>query len=281
MGLDFIFIFKAIIIAIVEGITEFIPISSTGHMILVGELIDFHGTEFINMYEVVIQLGAILAIVVLYWKKLLGNTESLFKGEEKGRRFWLMIVVACIPAAILGFLFDDLIDKYLFSAKTVAIGFVVGGILLLVVENMFRNKFNKTRVTKEVEDIGFIQALKVGIFQCLALWPGMSRSASTIMGGWISGISTTAIAEFSFFLGIPIMIGASSLKLLKFKGYAMMTSTQWISLILGFIVAFLVALVCVDGFVSYLKKKPMRVFAIYRIIAGLVLVGLIFLGFIN
>lgn len=300
MGLDFIFIFKAIIIAIVEGLTEFVPVSSTGHMILVGELIGFYGTEFINMFEVVIQLGAILAVIVLYWHKLWGLLCSfckwivspiviLFKGksyqlsaeDKKGVRLSLAIIIGCIPAAILGFTFDDLIDKYLFSTKTVAIGFIVGGILLLIVENNFRSKAKRAKTTKTVDNITYGQALKVGIFQCLSLWPGMSRSASTIMGGWIAGISTTAAAEYSFFLAIPVMFGASGLKIAKYKGFATMTSTQWIALIVGFIVAFIVSILVIDGFISYLKKKPMRIFALYRIVAGVVLAALILMGIIH
>ncbi len=268
-------VIKAIIIAIVEGITEFLPISSTGHMILVGDLIKFNGTDFSKMYEVVIQLGAILAVVVLFWNKIKDMIVSLFSGEKKGLRFWANIIVATIPAMILGFAFDDLIDKYLFSAKTVAIGFIVGGILLIFIENNFRQRSKRAKVTRDIDDLSYSQSIKVGFFQCLAMWPGMSRSASTIMGGWVSGLSTPVAAEFSFFLAIPVMIGASGLKLIKYKGFATMVSSEWIALIVGFIVAFLTALLVVDRFIAFLKKKPMRVFAIYRIFAGIILMILI------
>lgn len=274
MSFDFMFILKAIVIAIVEGITEFIPVSSTGHMILVGDLINFNKTEFTKMFEIVIQLGAILAIVVLYWQKIWDMITSFFKFERKGVKFWIIIIVGTIPALILGLLFNDLIDRYLFTSKTVAIGFIVGGILLVLVENNFRKKAKRQRTIKDIDDISYSQALKVGFFQCLAMWPGMSRSASTIMGGWIAGLSTTVATEFSFFLAIPIMIGASGLKLRKFD-FSTMTSTQWVALGAGFVVAFIVALVVVDRFISFLQKKPMRVFAIYRIFAGVILVALI------
>ncbi|MBK1813625.1 undecaprenyl-diphosphate phosphatase [Clostridium sp. YIM B02505] len=275
MALDFLFIFKAIIIAIVEGITEFIPVSSTGHMIIVGELINFKDSEFIKMFEIVIQLGAILAVVVLYWNKIWTMIKSFFKFEQKGIKFWLVIIVGTIPAVIFGLALDDIIDKYLFSYKTVAVGFIVGGILLILIENNFRKKTRRLKYSNNlnIEEITYGQAIKVGLFQCLAMWPGMSRSASTIMGGWISGLSTPLAAEFSFFLAIPAMIGASGLKLRKFD-YSTITNTEVISLVLGFIVAFIVALVVIDGFIAFLKKKPMRVFAIYRIFAGVVLVAL-------
>ncbi|QAA33896.1 undecaprenyl-diphosphate phosphatase [Clostridium manihotivorum] len=274
MALNFYFILKAIIIAIVEGITEFIPISSTGHMIIVGDIIGFSGTEFTNMFEIVIQLGAILAVVVLYWNKIWTMIKSFFRFEKKGIKFWMVIVVGTIPALILGVIFNDLIDKYLFSAKTVAIGFIVGGILLILTENSYRKRAKHLKVVKDVDEISYVQALKVGIFQCLAMWPGMSRSASTIIGGWVGGLSTAIAAEFSFFLAIPVMIGASGLKLRRFN-YATITQTEVVALIVGFIVAFIVALLVVEGFIAFLKKKPMRVFAIYRIFAGFILVALI------
>jgi undecaprenyl-diphosphatase len=274
MALDFIFILKAVIIAIVEGITEFIPVSSTGHMIIVGDLIGFNGTEFTKMFEIVIQLGAILAIVVLYWNKIWTMIKSFFKFEKKGIKFWLVIIVGTIPALVLGVLFNDLIDEYLFSSKTVAIGFIVGGIFLIVAENSFRKKARRARAVKDIDEISYGQAIQVGLFQCLAMWPGMSRSASTIIGGWISGLNTAVAAEFSFFLAIPIMMGASALKMIKFN-YSTLDSTQVVALVAGFVVAFIVALIVVDGFIAFLKKKPMRVFAVYRLFAGLILIALI------
>ncbi|WP_010298417.1 undecaprenyl-diphosphate phosphatase [Clostridium senegalense] len=294
MELNLILILKAVIIAIVEGITEFIPVSSTGHMIIVGDLINFKG-NFANIFSIVIQLGAILAIVVLYWDKLFGSVKELFsamgtifgnisrKGKVKNLnykqrnsiKFWKNIIIATIPAMILGLLFDDLIDKYLFNSLTVAIGLFVGGFLLLLTERPLKKK----QKTMDIDGINSAQALKVGVFQCLAMWPGMSRSSSTIIGGWFGGISTVAATEFSFFLAIPVMIGASGLKI--FKNLNGITSGEWLVLAIGFLVAFIVALIVVDKFVNYLKKKPMKTFAIYRIFVSIILFVLIFANVIS
>ncbi|MBU3102663.1 undecaprenyl-diphosphate phosphatase [Clostridium gasigenes] len=293
MGLDLIYILKAIFIAIVEGLTEFVPVSSTGHMILFGSLIGFRNggpgaQEFASMFEVVIQLGAILAVVVLYWKKLSGAISEffifIFTGGKKGQtgfKFGINVIIASIPAFIMGLLFHKAI-KSLFKPSAVVVGFIVGGILLLVIENRFRNKTSKNGNTPTVDvfDLTPMQSLKVGCFQVLAMWPGMSRSASTIMGGWISGIATPAAAEFSFFLAIPAMVGASGLDLMEFD-YSIMNPTYAVALIAGFVVAFIVALVVMEMFVSYLKKKPMRIFAIYRIIAGIALLGLSLAGIVT
>ncbi|NKF08125.1 undecaprenyl-diphosphate phosphatase [Clostridium gasigenes] len=293
MGLDLIYILKAIFIAIVEGLTEFVPVSSTGHMILFGSLIGFHNggpgaQEFASMFEVVIQLGAILAVVVLYWKKLSGAISEffifIFTGGKKGQtgfKFGINVIIASMPALIMGLLFYKSI-KSLFKPSAVVVGFIVGGILLLVIENRFRNKTSKSgkKPTVDVFDLTPMQSLKVGCFQVLAMWPGMSRSASTIMGGWISGISTPVAAEFSFFLAIPAMIGSSGLDLFKFD-YSIMNPTYAVALISGFVVAFIVSLVVMEMFISYLQKKPMRIFAIYRIIAGIVLLGLSLTGIVT
>ncbi len=272
MDLNIILVFKAIVIAIVEGITEFIPISSTGHMIIVGNVINFKGA-FANSFEVVIQLGAILAIIVLYWNKIWNSVVDFFKAKPSGIKFWTNIIVAFIPAAILGFLFNDKIDTYLFNPTTVSLALVVGGILMIIIENKFRTEDK----TKSIEKISIKQAFKIGCFQCFALWPGMSRSSSTIMGGWITGVSTVTATEFSFFLAIPTMFGATALTL--FKSGMNFSSGEIIILFIGFVTAFLVALIVVEKFVSYLKKKPMKVFAIYRIIVGIALLFLIkFMG---
>ncbi|WP_346914613.1 undecaprenyl-diphosphate phosphatase [Clostridium sp.] len=270
--MDIIFILKAIIIAIVEGLTEFIPVSSTGHMILVGWAIGFDG-EFAKMFEVVIQLGAIMAVVVLYWKKIEESIVEFFsfiftrgKKGKTGFRFGINVIVASIPMAVVGVLFYDKI-KSKFIPEAVIVGFIVGGVLLIILENIYKNK------TGKVEDIDNItpgQSLKVGLLQLLAVWPGMSRSASTIMGGWIAGLSTSIAAEFSFFIAIPAMIGSSGKDLFEFN-YSIMTPTLWIALIAGFVVAFLVALIVMKKFVDFLKKKPLKVFAIYRIVAGILL----------
>lgn len=274
MDLNIILVLKAIIIAIVEGITEFIPISSTGHMIIVGDVINFKGA-FATSFEVVIQLGAILAIIVLYREKILNSVVELFKGKASGIKFWTNIIIAFLPAAVFGFLLNDKIDEYLFNSGTVAVGLIVGGILMIIIENKFRNKYT----TESIEKISIKQSFKIGCFQCLALWPGMSRSASTIMGGWICGVSTIAATEFSFFLAIPTMVGATALTL--FKSGMNFSSGEIITLVIGFVVAFLVAIVVVERFVAYLKKKPMKVFAVYRIIVGIALICLIKFGVIS
>ncbi len=274
MDLNVMLVLKAIFISIIEGITEFVPISSTGHMIIVGNIIDFKG-EFANIFEIVIQLGAILAIIVLYWNKIWSSVVDFFKGKPSGIKFWTNIIIACIPAVVLGLLLNDKINEYLFNPITVAFALVVGGILMIVTENRFRHKYT----TESIEQISIKQSFKIGCFQCLALWPGMSRSASTIMGGWISGVSTVAATEFSFFLAIPIMMGATTLTLVK-SGMNF-SNGEIITLIIGFITAFLVSLIVVEKFISYLKKKPMKVFAIYRIIIGVLLLFLIKFGSIS
>jgi len=268
MDLNIILVLKAIIIAIVEGITEFIPISSTGHMIIVGNIINFKGA-FATSFEVVIQLGAILAIIVLYWNKIWRSVVEFFQLKPSGIKFWTNIIVAFIPAAVFGFLLNDKIDEFLFNPGTVALALVFGGILMIIIEKKFRSMDK----TKSIEQISLKQSVKIGFFQCLALWPGMSRSASTIMGGWVSGVSTVAATEFSFFLAIPTMLGATALTL--YKSGMNFSSGEIITLVIGFITAFLVALIVVEKFVAYLKTKPMKVFAIYRIILGVTLLILI------
>ncbi|WP_394870831.1 undecaprenyl-diphosphate phosphatase [Clostridium butyricum] len=282
MGLDFLFILKAIIIAIVEGLTEFIPVSSTGHMILASSIIGFNDPKvFVDMFEVVIQLGAILAVVVLYWKKIKDSVIEFFtyiftKGKKgkTGFQFGINVLIGCIPMGVIGIVFYRQI-KMLFNPKIVVAGLIVGGILLIVIENKFRK--NRKYSTKNIDSITPLQSLKVGVFQVLAVWPGMSRSASTIMGGWVAGLSTPIAAEFSFFLAVPAMIGSTAKDLFEFD-FSMMNMTLWITLIVGFIVAFIVSLVVMEKFVAYLKKRPMRVFAVYRVGIGIIFAILMMLG---
>lgn len=269
--INFVFLIKAIIMGIVEGITEFLPVSSTAHLIIAANIMHFNDTNgFSTMFEVVIQLGAILAIVVLYWNKIWESLKHL-STKDWGFKLWLNVVVGCIPMGILGILLKKKIDKHLMgNVTTVAAAMIVGGILLLIIEKKFRNKF----ITDDINKINLRQALMVGCFQCLALWPGMSRSASTIMGGWIGGLSSAAAAEFSFFLSIPLMIAASLLDLVK-ANWALYDTTQIIALCIGFLVSFLVAIPVVEKFINFLKKKPMKIFAFYRILVGIILVTLI------
>lgn len=298
MYINLIFIFKTILEGIIEGITEFLPISSTGHMIILGSIIGFKGgaspaslytKEYIDMFEVIIQLGAILAIVVLYWDKIISTLKpsNIFpstksnNGDNRGYfarmydmpgfNFWFKIVVACIPAGILGVLFKDKIEGMLFKTTPVALALIFGAVWMIYAEI----KYRKNLKVKRIDDITLKQALVIGCFQCLAvLWPGMSRSASTIIGAWIIGVSTVAGAEFSFFLAIPMMIGASAVSLIKSK--IILSSMQVIGLGVGFLVAFIVALYVVEGFIGFLKKKPMRVFAVYRLLLGILV---LILGF--
>lgn len=266
--MEFILIIKAIAIGIVEGITEFLPVSSTGHMIIVGSLINFNAPTYpkayVDMFEVVIQLGAILAIVVLYWERFSNSLKNLSPGKS-GFKLWLNILVAFIPSAVLGLLLHSKIEEKLFNPITVAMALVVGGFLMIY----FEKKYRRGNKTKSMDDVNLKQAFKIGCFQCLALWPGMSRSASTIMGAWISGLNNVAAAEFSFFLAIPTMVAASGLTLIKTD--ITMDTMQIIALVVGFIVSFLVALLVVEKFISFLQRKPMRVFAIYRIFIGIII----------
>ncbi|MFB0917481.1 MAG: undecaprenyl-diphosphate phosphatase [Clostridiaceae bacterium] len=272
--MDILYILKGLIIAVVEGITEFLPISSTGHLIIAGHFINFGNGEFEKMYMVVIQLGAILAIVYLYWDKLFGVLKSLLKGEKYGLRFALAIIIGIIPAMIFGFALENFIDNNLFSVPTVIIGLIVGAVMMIIFEDKYRGKSNTTGV----ERIKPMQAIKVGLFQVMSLWPGMSRSASTIMGGWHQGLSPEVAAEYSFFLAIPIMVGASGLKFVKYAakgGLKAMTLSQGITLVIGFIVAFFVAMVVVKAFMNFIKKKPMKVFAYYRFALAALLIVMV------
>lgn len=271
MQIDFILVLKAIIIGIVEGITEFLPISSTGHMIIVGHFIEFDG-EFARLFEIVIQLGAILAVIVLYRNKIFNSLKSLNPGGM-GFKLWSAIALAFVPSGIAGLLFHDKVEALLMKPVPVAASLLVGALWMLFAENKYR-KHNKTL---QVEKVSYRQAVIIGLFQCISLlWPGFSRSASTIIGGWIVGLSTAAAAEFSFFLAIPTMIIASGYSLLKTE--AVLSYSQWISLAAGFIVSFFVALVVVDKFIAFLKKRPMKGFAYYRIlVGGIILV----MGFLN
>lgn len=282
--MDIVFILKAILLGIVQGLTEFLPISSTGHLIIVQEFIDFPQNAFSTMFSVVIQLASILAVLILFWPRIWVKLKSFFKGEREGRNFMLIWVVGVIPAAVAGFLLNDFIDTYLFSVPTVAAALIVGAIVLLLTEKHFAPK----AVTKQVEEITWKQAVGVGMFQVLALWPGFSRSASTIIGGWVMGMTTWLAADYSFFLAIPVMFGASGFSLFKYfrnaseLGYATaMTGNQVAALIAGCIASFIVALLVVRAFMAFLRTHSMRGFAIYRLLVGAVLIALIIGGIMN
>ena len=270
MSANFLLIIKAIILGIVEGVTEFLPISSTGHLIIVGKFLNFQ-KPFADLFDVVIQLGAILAIVVLFWNKISESFKTIIDPSFKsfGSRLWRNLIVAFIPAGVLGFVFHKKIEANLLSPLPVAGALLVGGILMILAEN----KFRKNNKTNDVADVTLKQAFIIGCFQCLSVvWPGFSRSASTIIGGWIVGLSTVAAAEFSFFLAIPTMVIATGYSLLK--SLTSITPIEILVILIGFVVSFIVALIVVEGFINFLKKRRMRVFAVYRIILAVVIIGL-------
>ena len=265
--MDFIEAFKVIFIGIVEGITEWLPISSTGHMLLVDEFIHLNMTEeFKNMFFYVIQLGAILAVVVMFWKKMFPFS---FKEKPIIKKniflIWFKVLVACVPGAVAGLLLDDIIDAKLSTPIVIASTLIIYGILFIVVEN-----WNKKRTSKitTLEDIDYKTALFIGLFQVLALIPGTSRSGATIIGALLIGVSRYAAAEFTFFLAVPVMFGASALKLVKF-GFDF-TSIELITLLLGMVVAFAVSILAIKFLMGYIKKHDFKVFGWYRIVLGVV-----------
>jgi undecaprenyl-diphosphatase len=262
-------ILKVLVLGIVEGFTEWLPISSTGHMILVDEIIHFNQpAAFKNMFLVVIQLGAILAVVVLYFDKL--NPFSLKKKPAQTKDtlvLWSKIILACMPAAIIGLLVDDILDEYLMNGFVVAATLIIYGVLFLVIEN--RNQYKSFDVQK-VGDISYQTALYVGLFQLLALIPGTSRSGSTILGAMILGCSRAASAEFSFFLGIPVMFGASLLKIVKYG--ANFSGPQVFYLILGMVVAFVVSIYAIKFLMGYIRQHDFKFFGYYRIVLGTVVI---------
>lgn len=269
MSIDVFFILKAIIIAIVEGITEFLPVSSTGHMIIVGHFIDFKG-DFAKSFEIIIQLGAILAILVLYRKRIIDSLKTLSPGGA-GFKLWTGLIIAFIPVGIVGLLFQDIIEDYLMTPTWVAAALVVGGIWMIIAEN----KYRKNSKIQDIGDVGYKESLAIGCFQCLAiLWPGFSRSGATIIGGWVMGLSSVTAAEYSFFLAIPTMFAITGYKFVEtMHSY---TLNEAIALITGFVVSFFVAWIVVDKFIKFLQTKPMRSFAIYRIIVGFILLLMAF-----
>lgn len=263
-------ILKAIILGIVEGITEWLPISSTGHMILLDEFLHLDvSAEFLEMFLVVIQLGAICAVPVLFWDRLWPLSRK--KSAEENRAIWNIwgkVLVGAIPAAVLGLLLDDLLDEHLYNYIVVAIALIVYGIAFIFVE---KNKAEKKYRIEMVEDITYTDALKIGAFQVLSLVPGTSRSGSTILGGMISGVSRKASAEFSFFMAIPIMLGASGLKVLKFLLEGFTASGDEIALLLvGIVVSFLVSFFVIRFLMDFVKRHDFKIFGYYRITLGLI-----------
>ena len=269
--MDFLIeLLKIILIGIVEGITEWLPVSSTGHMILVEELVSLRLSEdFMEMFRVVVQLGAVLAVVVLYFHKLFPFSPKKSPAERKSCfRLWGMILIACVPAAVIGILLDDWLDAHLYNYITVAVTLIVYGIAFILIER--RNK-NRRASIETVDEIDAGTAVKIGLFQVLSLIPGTSRSGSTILGGMLCGVSRPAGAEFSFFLAIPVMLGASFLKLLKF-GFDF---SLWEIIILaaGTLVAFITSLIAIRFLVSFVRRHSFAVFGYYRIVLGILVLG--------
>ena len=256
--------FDAIIIAIVEGLTEFLPISSTGHMIITSTLLHIEKDEFTKLFEVVIQLGAILAVVVLYWKKFF-NFQNW--------TFYIKLIIAVIPALLIGFLLSDKIDELLESPLTVSITMLLGGIVLVFIDRVFKNPVIDTEPR-----ITYTRAFMIGLWQCVAMIPGVSRSAASIIGGMQQRLTRKLAAEFSFFLAVPTMFAATAYKLLK--GYKLIHKEEIGLLVLGNIVAFVVALIAIKFFIGYLQKYGFKWFGYYRIIAGIILLILISQGII-
>lgn len=274
--MDFLQIIKSLIYGIVEGVTEFLPISSTGHLILLEEFLPMKASDaFMEMFDVVVQLGAILAIIVLYFNRL--NPFAPRKSAKQKRQTWAIwgkVVIGCLPAAIFGFLLDDWMEEHLYNAYVVAAMLILYGVLFLVMEN--RNSKTAARVAN-VGQLSYIGALLIGLFQILAMVPGTSRSGVTILGAMLLGVSRTAAAEYSFFLAIPIMFGASGLKLVKFllEGNVLEGSELGI-LIAGTVSAFVVALLAVNALMNYIKEHDFKVFGYYRI--GLGVLVLVYFG---
>ena len=261
-------IIKAIVFGIVEGITEWLPISSTGHMILLDEFINLNvSSEFYKLFEVVIQLGAILAVIIFYFKTIwpFGKTKE---DTKKTLSLWGKILVACLPAAIIGLLFDDWLDEHLYNGFVVSLTLIIYGIIFIVIES----KKMGSQKTTNLNDITYKQALGVGAFQLLALVPGTSRSGSTIIGGLLLGLRRDIAAKFTFFLAIPVMAGASLLKLVKYilkVGFTFTSTELWI-LIVGCFVAFIVSLLVIKFLMNYIRKHDFKVFGYYRIILGII-----------
>ena len=261
---------EAILVAIVEGLTEFLPISSTGHMIITEKLLGVPDTEFTKLFTVGIQLGAIMAVVVLYWKKFMAPLQQLGRGLQ----FYLKLLVAVSPALGLGFLLSDYIDSLLESTLTVAISMIAGGIVLLFIDRLFTKE-----TIQEEEQIDFWRAFKIGCWQCVAMIPGVSRSASSIIGGMQQQLSRKLAAEFSFFLAVPTMAAATGYKLLK--GYKQISMADWQLFAVGNLVAFIVAMLAIKFFIQFLQRNGFKVFAYYRIVAGTLLLALLFSGYLK
>ena len=264
---------KAVLFGIVEGVTEWLPVSSTGHLILLDELVSLNvSAEFKSMFDVVIQLGAILAVVVLYFHKL--NPFSSQKSQEEKKQTWSLwakVILAIIPSGVVGVLFDDWMDAHLHTSTVVAAMLILYGVAFILVERVYQGRH---LAVQDVNQMDYKTAIGMGLFQCLSLIPGTSRSGSTILGGILLGASRSAAAEFSFFMAIPTMLGASGIKLLKFfltgVGFA---GGEVAILLIGCVVSFLVSLMVIRGLMSYVRQHSFSVFGVYRIVLGVIVLA--------
>ena len=268
--MSFVETLKIIVFGLVEGFTEWLPISSTGHMILVNELIRLNQPdEYYKVFEVVIQLGAILAVVTTFFRQLWPFARRRSNGRvglvPSRVDLWIKIIVACIPAAVIGILFDDLLDKYLYNGFVVALMLILYGVCFILIEK--RNETVDFHINR-LQDLDMRTAIYIGLFQCLALIPGTSRSGATILGAMLIGVARTPAAEFSFFLSVPVMFGASFLKLIKF-GFAF-TGPQLFYLILGMVIAYIVSVYCINFLMRYIRKNSFAIFGYYRIGLGII-----------
>ena len=274
--MDFTEILKVILLGVVEGITEWLPISSTGHMILVDEFVKLNVSEaFREMFFVVIQLGAIFAVIVLYWSKLfpfkkqkIADAKARIVLDRETMLMWLKVIIAVLPAALIGIPFDDQIDAMFYNYQTVAVTLILYGVLFIVIETRNRGKLPRLN---SIENITYGTAIIIGIFQVLSLIPGTSRSGATIVGAILIGVSRTVAAEFTFFLAIPVMLGASLLKLVKFG--LVFTQAEAVIMAVGMITAFVVSILAIKFLMGYIKKHDFKVFGYYRIILGIAVVA--------
>ena len=259
-------IIKTILLGIIQGITEWLPISSTGHLILFASIWPIEPAQFFEVFKVVIQFGSILAVLVLYYQKLNPFDKRKTKIKKKQTlQLWSKVIVGVIPAAVIGFLFDDIIEGYLSKNFVIAVALITYGLIVILIE-----KHQRQEKIRTLEQVDYFSALKIGFFQCLALIPGTSRSGATILGGLYCGCSRTVASEFSFFLAIPVMFGASLLKVIKyFVNVGLFSLSQLVLLFVGTIVAFIVSLFAIKALLNYVKKHDFTVFGWYRIILGI------------
>lgn len=270
--MDLLLLLKAAIMGVVEGITEFLPISSTGHLILAAELMNFWTKEKSDVFVIAIQMGAIIAVIYEYWTRLWGAATGIVTGEEKGRRLGIGLILASIPIMIVGLTYGQTVKELLFNNVAIAIGLIVGGFIILWIEK------NPPQVrAAEVEDLTIRDAIWIGLIQVLSLIPGTSRSGATIIGAMFLGVSRKAATEFSFFLGIPVIVGAGLLDL--YQSHSVLTTNEdWTVLAVGLIVSFISALLLIRVLVAYVAKRDFTIFAWYRIASGLVILLFAFTG---